>query len=521
MAVLDWVMIGGYFFVMVAIGVFAKSRIQNSADFFTAGGRMPWWLSGISHHMSGYSSAVFVGYAAIAYDEGFVLYVWWALGITFAVTLGAFIFAPRWPRLRRRLNIISPLEYLKTRYNLPTQQLLAWSGTLLKVFDVGAKWAAMGILLNVFAGVPLVWGILLTGVVTLLYSTIGGIWADALTDLGQFLIQLVAGIVMFIVAAAALGGVSSIWTMWGDLPEGNASAFNGQYTALFVTVYLLINTLSYNGGTWNLAQRYIASPTGSTARRAAFLSAGLYLVWPLVLFFPMWAAPILLPGLENTEQSYAYLALDLLPAGLVGLVVAGLFSHTMAMTGSDANAISSVVTRDIIPALRQGAATLNTRMELTVGRISVFTFIALSIVIALLSESFGGVIGLIITWFGGLVGPIAIPMLLGMLPAFRRCGPAAAITSWSVGIAVFALTNFVIDGAIENLAADQVTAISVGGPVVCALITYIVFGLVAPWRNTEADAVIDALNEDGDDAQLAEATSRIDGADPPSEGGRL
>lgn len=503
MGVFDWLVIVAYFFVMVWIGLWAKSRISDSRDFFTAGGKMPWWLSGISHHMSGYSAAVFVGYAAIAYDEGFVLYVWWALGITFAVTLGAFLFAPRWPRLRQRLGIISPLEYLKIRYNLPTQQLLAWSGTALKVFDVGAKWTAMGILLNVFAGVPLVWGILLTGGVTLVYSTIGGIWADALTDLGQFLIQLVAGVVMFFVALSALGGVSSIWTMWDDLPEGNASLFNGQYTALFVTVYLLINTLSYNGGTWNLAQRYISSPSGSTARRAAFLSAGLYLVWPLILFFPMWAAPILLPDIADTSQSYALLALDLLPAGLVGLVLAGLFSHTMAMTGSDANAISAVVTRDIIPALRRGASRFTERTELTIGRVSVFTFIALSMVIALTADNFGGVLGLIITWFGGLVGPIAIPMLLGMLPAFKRCGPGAAIGSWAVGLAVFVLTNFVLKSSLQELAPDQVTAVSVGGPVVCALLTFVVVGLVKPWSNASSDALVDSLGEDLDEESVA------------------
>jgi solute:Na+ symporter, SSS family len=156
--VLDWLVVVAYFFVMVGIGLWAKARIHDSRDFFTAGGRMPWWLSGISHHMSGYSAAVFVGYAAIAYTEGFVLYVWWALGITFAMVVGSFLFAPRWPRLRQRLSVISPLEYLKIRYNLPTQQVLAWSGTALKVFDVGAKWAATAILLEVFAGVPLSWG---------------------------------------------------------------------------------------------------------------------------------------------------------------------------------------------------------------------------------------------------------------------------------------------------------------------------------------------------------------------------
>ena len=59
---------------------------------------------------------------------------------------------------------------------------------------------------------------------------------------------------------------------------------------------MLINFLSYNGGTWNLAQRFIAAPTAAAARKAALLSAALYLIWPLVLFFPMWASPLLLPA---------------------------------------------------------------------------------------------------------------------------------------------------------------------------------------------------------------------------------
>lgn len=506
MQALDWVIVGGYFLVMIGIGLWAKARVKDSADYFTAGGRMPWWLSGISHHMSGYSAAVFVGYAAIAYTEGFVLYVWWALGITVAMVVGAFLFAPRWPRLRQRLNIISPLEYLKIRYNLPTQQLLAWSGTALKVFDVGAKWTAMGILLNVFAGVPLVWGILLTGGVTLVYSTVGGLWADALTDTGQFLIQFVAGIVLFVVVLTSLDGVATLWTLWDRLPEGHGDAFNGQYTVLFVAVYLLINTLSYNGGTWNLAQRFIASPTGSTARRAALLSAGLYLVWPLIMFFPMWAAPLLVPDLADPSQAYARLALQLLPAGLVGLVLAGLFSHTMAMTGSDANAISSVVTRDILPALWRRPGGLSTRTELTVGRIAVFSFIALSMVIALTSGSFGGVLGLLITWFGGLVGPIAIPMLLGLLPAFKRCGPSAAIVSWAAGLAVFVITKFVLPKQIAALAPDQATAITVGGPVLVALVIFIVIGLVRPWRNDESERLVDSLGTDSEsDAETARA----------------
>jgi Na+/pantothenate symporter len=90
-------------------------------------------MSGISHHMSDYSVAVFVGYAAIAYTAGFTLYVWWAIGITFAMLVGSVLFAPRWSRLRQRLAIISPLEYLSTRYDVPPQQVLAWTSTTTKV----------------------------------------------------------------------------------------------------------------------------------------------------------------------------------------------------------------------------------------------------------------------------------------------------------------------------------------------------------------------------------------------------
>ena len=124
-------------------------------------------------------------------------------------------------------------------------------------------------------------------------------------------------------------------------------------------------------------------------------------------------------------------------------------------------------------------------------------------VIALTADDFSGVLGLVSTWFAWLVSPIAIPMLLGMLPAFKRCGPGAAISSWAVGLAVFVLTNFVFKSSLQDLAPDQVTAVSVGGPVVCALITFIVVGLVKPWSNTASDALVDSLGEDLDEESVA------------------
>lgn len=512
MAVLDWLVVAAYFVVMLLIGFYAKSKISDASDFYVAGGKLPAWLVGISHHMSGYSAAVFVGYAALAYTTGFAVYVWWALSITVACSIGAWLFAPRWPRLRLRLGIISPLEYLATRFNVPTEQLLAWSGALLKVFDVAAKWVASAILLQVFAGLPMVWGILVVGGVTMVYSTIGGIWADVLTDLGQFLIQFLAAIVLIVIVMVKLGGISSLWTMWDQLPAGHALPFNGDLTMWFFLAYCVISTLSYNGGTWNLAMRMIATEDGASARRSMIFSGVLYLIWPLVLFVPMWAAPIFLPGLADPEQSYALLAQQMLPAGLIGLVLAGMFSHTMAMTASDANAISSVVVRDIIPVLRRDRSYLPERSELFMARLTTFLFITLSMGIALTADSFGGVLGLLIAWFGALVGPIAVPMLLGLLPAFRRSGSAAAITSWTVGLVIFALNKYVLAGPIAELGTATEQSLTVSAPVICSIIVFIVYGFIRPVRREEVDELVESLSHDapagGPAAPAAEGAAR-------------
>lgn len=479
---LDWIVIFLFFLVMVFIGFWSFREVDNSGDFFVAGGKLPWWLSGISHHISGYSGAVFVAYAGLAYTHGFAIYVWWAFTIAIGIFVGAILIAPRWTRLRSNFNIESPTEYLKTRYNLPTQQLMAWSGVLLKLFDVGAKWAAIAVLLKGFTGTPLIYGILLAGGISLIYITVGGLWADVWTDLAQFVVQIVAGIIMFVIVLNMLGGVDSIFTMWDQLPKGNGQLFNDPYTPGFALAFLFINFLSYNGGTWNLATRYISSPSGSDARKAAMLSGALYLVWPLILFFPMWAAPIILPNLQDPTQSYALITQELLPPGLVGLVLASMFANTMSMTSSDANTISSVITRDILPNLSKKFRNLSPKQSLRLARLSTFVFTVLTLVIAINADSFGGVLGLIISWFAAIVGPISVPMILGLLPVFRHCNSKTAIISIIGGLMGFIISKYLM---------DTTQIIEIASPLLISFVLYSLLGWLN--RNEEVPAEVDGL----------------------------
>ncbi len=512
---LDWAVLIGYFGVMVAIGVWSHKRVDNVSDFFTAGGKMPWWLSGISHHMSGYSAVMFTGYAGIAYTYGVTSFVTWSFPIALGIAIGSKLFAPRINRLRSRLHVASPLEYLKNRYDLKTQQALAWSGMLLKIVDVGAKWAAIATLLSVFTGISLNQGILITGTITAVYCTIGGLWADALTELGQFVIQLLAGVAMFVAVVMELGdrniGFIDAW----DQPalQGHEKPLVADYGAVFLLAFLFIKLFEYNGGMLNQAQRYMATSSPREAERSARLSAVLWLVWPLVLFYPMWMSPLLVDSQKpDGSDSYGLMTEQLLPHGLLGLVIVGFFSHTMAMCSSDANAIAAVFTRDVAPVISTRARSWSQRSGLIAARLATVVFLGLSMAAAtqVNSPAFKDIITVVIKWVAGLMGPMAIPMMLGLLRPFRRSGPTAALTSWSMGLFAFWLVNYPINWSVAGGVPLQY---QVSIPLAVSLVLYILVGFLKPEDTPERLAIIETINTDGDGAAAAAIPTPADGVE--------
>jgi Na+/proline symporter len=178
----------------------------------------------------------------------------------------------------------------------------------------------------------------------------------------------------------------------------------------------------------------------------------------------MWAAPVLLPNLTDPTQSYVMLSQQLLPSGIIGLVLASMFANTMSMTSSDANTVSSVISRDILPSMFKKYQGLDQKKSLILARVTTFIFTALTLIIAVQADSFGGILGLIITWFAALLGPVSIPMLLGLLPAFRHADSKTAIISIISGFALFVITKYFITTGYE---------VQLAAPVVVTFIIYI------------------------------------------------
>lgn len=445
---LDYGVIVLFLLVMVGIGFYSKNNVKTAEDFYVGGGKIPWWLSGISHHVTGYSGVVFVGYAGIAYALGTAIYFWWAVNIAIAVAVGAVVLAPRWPRLRRAMGIQSPTEYLRMRYNVAAQVIVAVSGIFSKLLDVGAKWASIGILVTGFTGLPLWIGVLSSAIVALFYMSVGGLIADLWTDFAQWVVQTAAGIILFFgtmnFISTNLG--MSLFEAFAALPEGNITLFEhtqGQGSPLWTLFYFITVFLSYNGGTWSLATRFISVKAAKEAKRAAFLSAALYLVWPLVVFAPLWLGPLTVPGLTQGEASktlYSTISMMFLPHGMIGLSLAAMYANTLSMCTSDCNTISAVLTRDILPIFHREILE-DEKKELFYARFTTIIFMAITVVIGLLNDRFGGVASMILSWFAALLGPTAIPLLLGLFPMFKHCDAKSAIWSTLAGFGVFVLTK--------------------------------------------------------------------------------
>jgi hypothetical protein len=116
------------------------------------------------------------------------------------------------------------------------------------------------------------------------------------------------------------------------------------------------------------------------------------------------------------------------------------------------------------------------------------------------SPAFNDIITVVIKWVAGLMGPMAIPMMLGLLRAFRRSGPTAALVSWSMGLLAFWLVNYPINWNVEGGVPLQY---QVSIPLAVSLVLYILVGYIRPEDTPERLAIIEKINTDDDGAASA------------------
>lgn len=405
----DYLVVIGYFVLLLAVGLWFRNRLNNMKDYFAGGNQIPWWMAGISHYMSSFSAFSFVAYAQIGYMYGWVsVTLFWA--VVPACLAGGMFFARRW----RRARVITPVQFLEMRFNGFLRQLFAWAGIPMRIFDDALKVFATGLFVSVASGLSLFWSIVICGGVMVAYTFLGGVWALVVTDYIQFLMKALAILLMCPLAVIAAGGVRSAFS---GLPHGFLAPVNGPYGWPYLAGFAVLMVVSYNAS-WSLAQKYYSVRTDHDASKAAYFAAFLNFFGAPLMILPAVVGRHILPDLaaqHQTADTYVLLVTHLLPAGMIGIIMAAMFSATMAAVAGDFNAIASVLTQDVYHRLIHPLATQQNL--LLVGRWITFGLGALTTVLSLwvVFTNQQSLFNLMVTVLGLFMAPTLLPLLAGLI----------------------------------------------------------------------------------------------------------
>lgn len=448
----DFAVIAAYMLLMLGIGVYAMRFNRGAADYFKGGNRVHWLAAGLSSFMSGFSAWTFTGAAGLAYQHGLVailLYV----GNACTFLLGYFLFARRW----RRARIGTVMEYLVDRYDERTRQAFSWTTIFFQFFTGAAMLYGLAVFVAPACGWAVSWTIIGCGAVILAYCVVGGLWAVVITDFLQAAILMPFTVVMFVAALAKVGGLHALVS---SLPaESTSLALAPGYGWSFVVCWSVMTSFGYN--TAAMAQRYFSVEDEHASRKVALLCFSLFLVGAFIWFVPPLAMRVLhpdltaiWPGLANPhESSYALAALTLLPSGLVGIMLAAMFSATMSSLSGVLNLHASIISRDIYPTLfprhKGEAETLRVAWTATFAVGVVITSVAL-----VMAQGGHSVFGSMVTFNTVMSLAYGPPALLGLV--VRRTPSWSGLAAFTVGLAIGSIGSFALGW---ELVANVVTVV--------------------------------------------------------------
>ena len=416
---LDYLVLLMYVAGVFVIGGIFGGKIKNSRDMFAAGGQSPWWVSGLSSFMTMFSAGTFVVWGGIAYKHGMVgISINLCNGI--AAMLAGYLVAGRW----KRIGVTTGAKFVELRFGRVALQFYTWTGIVYKMLAIGVALYSVAVLLSALVPVPegyffrdpvtghlaVSWALLLFGCIVVIYTVVGGLWAVLMTDVLQFIVLslAVAIVIPLIIVHERIGGFTGFIER---APEGFLSPTAGEFTWFFLCCWVAIQFFSI-GGEWGFAQRFICVSSERDAKRSAWLFGALYLVSPFIWMLPPMMYRLVNPD-ADPKEAYILACREVLPPGVVGLMLAAMFSATASMIDSQLNVFSGVLTRDFYrPLLKPDSSE---RHLVLVGRIMTTVLGLILIGVALSVPNLGGVENVVLSVGGLMMVPLLSPTVFGML----------------------------------------------------------------------------------------------------------
>ena len=393
MSEIDYIVIIVFSVVIVLAGLAFRNRGSDMKSYFAAGGAVPWSISGLSLFMSFFSAGTFVVWGSIAYELG-----WVAITIQMAMCLGgflvAYIMAPAW----RKTNSLTAAEFVRDRLGDRTQKFYTYLILILSLAYTGAFLYPVAKIVNVSTGFPITTCVILLGLLILLYTVVGGLWAVIITDVLQFVILTAAVFIVVILSVKSVGGFNSFVER---VPENFFDWTSGEYSWWFIAAFAVYNTI-FIGGNWAYVQRYTSVKDVKSAKKVGLTFGWLYLLSPFIWMLPPMIYRVLNPSLSGLENEGAYLLIckEVLPIGMLGLMLGGMIFATASSVNTTLNLAASVITNDIYKVMKPNASLKKT---MQIAKLSTVLFGIGTIIVALLVPAAGGIVNVVLS-IGAVTG---------------------------------------------------------------------------------------------------------------------
>ncbi len=432
---LDWVMIALYFAMIAGIGYYcyrAEGK-KTTAEFFVGNRSIPFWAAGISLYASNSSAIGYIATTAKAYATN------WTYLLGNITNIFALVFVAIWiVPLLRRLSLTSVFGYLDQRFHRSVR--LAGSGMCI-LMHLGGRMSVIlflpSLAISTVTGLNVVWSVLMMGTVTIAYTALGGMKAVIWTDVAQVTVKF--GGLFFAMAYV-------IWSLKGGAREFLATAVADDKFKLidwsfdltkatvwgFIFLQLMETVLTFPKDQV-LMQRVFATKSEKEAGRSIWIFAAIILPGSLILYligtglyvfylsFPERMNPLL-----RTDATLPLFIAAELPAGVTGVVLAGLFAAAMGTLSSILNSVATLISVDFYGSLAKKpdpatsirlaewvtviAGVIGIGLALLLSRFSINSFLDIAIEFGgLFGGAFGGAYALGMftrraNWQGVLIG---------------------------------------------------------------------------------------------------------------------
>lgn len=466
--VVNYVVLFGYLLSMVGIGVWFARKNKSTDDYFRGGGQIPWWAAGCSIFATMLSSLTFTGIPSKAFAQDWV----YAVGnfmIPVVTVVAVFVALPFY----RRIDATSAYEYLEKRFSRGVRLFGSASFTLFHVFRMAVVMSLTGLALSIATPLTPAQSVLIMGVLSILYCTMGGIEAVIWTDTIQTFVLLggaVLAIVMLIMGAG--GGVGDFVSSSIAADKFKIANFHWSVTDTQIALWVIIvGSIAQNLSSYTadqaVVQRYMTTKDQNQAARSIWANAVLTIPATLLFFgigtalFAFYAAhPEKLDPTITTDQIFPLFIAREMPIGLAGLIVAAVFAAAQSTVSTSMNSTATTIVTDFLRPLsicKTEAGYLNAARVCTFLIGVLGTLIGLVFVdpdIKSLFDTFIKVIGLFMGVLGGL-------FVLGALS--RRANATGAMWGALVGAAVmFCLWNYTAVNGYLYTASGIATCVIVG-----------------------------------------------------------